>query len=371
MFCSNCGMQIPDGSRFCVACGKAAGAQPEQAPTQPAMPAPHQRVAGRKKADIALLFTIINCAVIVLSVGAYFLFFAGWRTPAAMRAAPSAAPAASIPLPAARQTAEPTTPPAPPPNSVETVSEKAITVDMAYDSGEGVYTGEVKDGVPHGQGKFEMRQSDNGISWSYEGAWENGTIAGEGVKTEGHFVFAGSFKGGLSNGECEITDNGVLRYKGMCRDGKLHGQGTLYTSSGTLIFEGMFENDMLVESEAERTARGEAFKPKCEDMDALIYDGCMAQDNISDYAVKVWGFPLGMAEQRGSGTIIIGHFAEEAYPVCLLYRYGAGERKMTADDWINAWGVVTGLFEYEDSNGNAAVCPLVEVIYWDSEQEGP
>lgn len=370
MFCSNCGIQIPDGSRFCAACGKAAGGQPEQEPAQkPAAPyAPHQRIAGAKKADIALIFTIINCAVIVLSVGAYLLFFAPGRAPASMPPIPPAA--AVTAAPATRPAAGPTPLPSPE-QAAETVSEKTIAVDMDYDSGEGVYTGEVKDGIPHGRGSFTMQKSDNGLSWSYEGEWENGVIAGEGVKREGRYTFTGSFKGGLSHGYCEIMDDGILRYKGVCRDGALHGEGTLYTRSGALIFTGMFENDMLVENEADRKRRGEAFKPKCEDMDDLMYDGCMAQDNIFGYAVKVWGFPLGMGEQASSGTIIIGHFAGDGYPICLLYRYGVGERKMTGDDWINAWGVVTGLFEYTDSNGKAAICPLVEVICWNNEQEGP
>ncbi len=372
MFCSNCGAQISDHARFCAACGKAAGRPPEQAPAQkPAVPyAPHQRIAGRKKADSALLFTIINCAVIVLSVGAYFLFFAQGRTPASMPPVPPAAVDAGTAAPAARPAAEPTPLPSPG-EAAETVSGKTITVDMDYDSGVGVYTGEVKDGVPHGQGSFVMQKSDNGLSWSYEGEWKNGVIAGEGVKKEGRYTFTGSFKGGLSDGYCKIADDGILRYEGMCRDGALHGEGTLYTRSGTLIFSGMFENDMLVENEADRKRRGEAFKPKCEDMDDLIYDGSMAEDNMFGYAVKVWGFPLGMGEQASSGTIIIGHFAEEDYPICLLYRYGTVERKMTRDDWINAWGVVIGLFEYTDRNGKAAVCPLVEVICWDNEQEGP
>lgn len=105
-------------------------------------------------------------------------------------------------------------------------------------------------------------------AWSYEGQWENGEITGEGVMIQDSFVFAGSFRGGLLNGSCEITDNGVLRYRGMCQDGKLHGRGTLYPKSGRLVFEGAFENDMLAESEADRKKRGEAFKPECDNMDA-------------------------------------------------------------------------------------------------------
>lgn len=251
-----------------------------------------------------------------------------------------------------------------------TVSNKTITVSMDYDSGDGVYTGEVNgSGAPHGQGSFAMNTSDTGKSWSYDGQWVNGEITGEGVMTQGDFVFSGSFKSGLLEGYCEITDDGILRYKGMCKSGKLHGQGTLYTSSGMLLFEGEFQNDMLVESAAARQARGAAFKPECEDMDEALYDGCMAEDNTFGYPVAVWGFPLAMAEQASSGTIVIGHMGDDSYPVCLVYRYGVDEPKMPADDWINAWGVVAGLYEYVDGDGLTVTCPLIEVVCWDNSME--
>jgi hypothetical protein len=179
---------------------------------------------------------------------------------------------------------------------------------------------------------------------------------------EGSFIFTGIFKGGLLNGSCEVTDNGILRYKGMCQNGKLHGQGTLYTKSGMLLFEGMFDNDMLLESAVARQARGKAFIPECEDMDELRCDACMAQDNTFGFPVAIWGFSLAMGEQAANGTIVIGHIGDDSYPVCLVYRYGADEPKMTGDNWINAWGVVGGLYEYVDSDGLTGTCPVIEVL---------
>ncbi len=255
----------------------------------------------------------------------------------------------------------------PPSTQALMVSNKTITVSMDYDSGEGVYTGEVdSDGSPNGQGRFTMQQSDTGENWSYEGQWVSGQITGKGVMTEGDFIFKGSFISGLMDGNCEITDSGILRCKGMCSGGKLHGEGTLYTESGTLIFEGVFENDMLVESAADRKKRGEAFMPECVAMDALLYDLIMDSKDAMDYPVSVWGFPTAMSEQQATGTIAIEHIAEDSYPVCLVYRYGVDEPKMTWDDWINAWGVVVGTYEYEDADGLTVTCPKIEVIYWDN-----
>ncbi len=258
-----------------------------------------------------------------------------------------------------------------PTQAAEMVSAQTITVSMAYDSGEGVYTGEVNsDGVPNGYGSFQMVSSDTGANWIYEGQWQNGEITGQGVMTQDDFVFTGSFISGLMDGYCEIMDDGILRYKGMCAGGKLHGQGTLYTSSGMLLFEGVFENDMLVENAETRQARGAAFKPECDDMDEMLYDGCMAEDNTFGYPVAVWGFPVAMGEQTANGTIVIGHMGDNSYPVCLVYRYGTDETKMTWDDWINVWGVIAGTYEYVDADGLTMTCPMVEVVYWNNDQEG-
>lgn len=250
---------------------------------------------------------------------------------------------------------------------IETVNGQTITVDMPYDSGRGVYTGDMRDGVPHGQGRFEMIASDAGKDWSYEGQWQHGLITGQGVMTQDHFIFSGVFEGGLLNGACEITDEGVLRYAGTCRDGKLHGQGTLYTRTGMLLFEGMFENDMLMENAAARLARGEAFKPQCNDMDPAMYRASLEGDSQFGTAVAVSGSILGMGDQKAYSTIVIAHMGSPDYPVCLVYRYGVDEPIMTSDDWINAWGVVAGTFQFTDEDGLLVTCPKVEVIHWNNE----
>lgn len=375
-YCYKCGNVLTSGSRYCSFCGaqqpetvlESAGDMPQQTGYSPEK---------QQKSMLGLVAIITAAVVAVVCVASWFLFFAdkpakpndgastlievaeAWNEPVEN---PVWGSPQDLPTPSDRPL---------PTQAAQTVSDQTIIVSMAYDSGEGVYTGEVNDnGIPNGNGHFEMITSDNGNIWSYEGWWENGEITGEGVMTQGGFIFTGSFKSGLLDGCCEIMDNGILRYKGMCVGGKLHGQGTLYTSSGMLLFEGEFDTDMLVESETARQARGAAFKLECEDMDELLYGACMAQDNTFGYAVAVWGFPVAMGEQTANGTIVIGHMGEGSYPVCLVYRYGVDEPKLTSDDWINAWGVVAGLYEYVDGDGLTVTCPIIEVVCWDSEQEG-
>lgn len=224
-YCARCGNMVPSGSAFCAACGA-----PQPAP----VPSPGSYGQLPKKSSALLIIGII-AAMLMLCCSVYLLFFAGQKsvqkTPVLSIPAKTAVPAVAEPIkkPAAVDetvwdSSNISAATSPPSTQALMVSNKTITVSMDYDSGEGVYTGE---------------------NWSYEGQWVSGQITGKGVMTEGDFIFKGSFISGLMDGNCEITDSGILRYKGMCSGGKLHGEGTLYTESGTLIFEGVFENDML------------------------------------------------------------------------------------------------------------------------------
>lgn len=252
--------------------------------------------------------------------------------------------------------------------AVEMVDSRTITVNMAYDSGEGIYTGEVNSaGAPNGKGSFIMVDSDTNTSWSYNGQWADGVITGEGTMTQDDFIFSGSFQSGLLDRYSEIKDHGILRYAGMCKEGQLHGEGTLYTCSGLLLFEGEFDSNMLVESETARHERGTAFQLECADMDDELYDACIAEAGMFGLPVTVWGFPWAMSEQTAKGTVIIYQMGDEALPVCLVYRYGVDEPKMTSDNWISAWGVVAGVYEFTDGDGLTVTCPKIEVVYWENE----
>lgn len=72
----------------------------------------------------------------------------------------------------------------------EQVTEKEMTLTLTFWNDEGtapieptertgLYTGQLVDGVPNGQGKFET-QNSAGEPWYYEGAFENGAFHGEG-----------------------------------------------------------------------------------------------------------------------------------------------------------------------------------------------
>jgi hypothetical protein len=198
-----------------------------------------------------------------------------------------------------------------------TLPIRQTTKDMLYlvDGDEGAYTGEIADGKPEGSGEFQTSDT----SWSYDGDWHNGLM---------------------------------------------HGQGAFNTTTGTLIYKGPFSNGMLDESAANRTARGEAFAVDCQDMSPTLYDSVMAAgNNPPGTRVHVWGSPLGLSEQTASGTIIIAHKDDTDYPIALSYRYGVNESKVTEASVIEAWGVVTGIFAYDEQDGFESICPLIEIVY--------
>mgnify|MGYP005792541969 CR=1 FL=1 len=56
---------------------------------------------------------------------------------------------------------------------------KEITLHTSFGDMEGSYSGEMKDNLPHGQGKF-VSQNQNQRGWFYEGTFQNGHFEGEG-----------------------------------------------------------------------------------------------------------------------------------------------------------------------------------------------
>ena len=61
----------------------------------------------------------------------------------------------------------------------EMVVQMTYIVKMPDVIREGLYTGQIQNGVPHGYGLFETANS-SGIKWHYVGTWTNGEMTGEG-----------------------------------------------------------------------------------------------------------------------------------------------------------------------------------------------
>ena len=63
--------------------------------------------------------------------------------------------------------------------SLTSCGGKEITLDLSFGSRTGTYSGEMKDGVPDGEGTFKTTNKD-GETWTYKGEFKNGHFEGEG-----------------------------------------------------------------------------------------------------------------------------------------------------------------------------------------------
>ena len=89
-----------------------------------------------------------------------------------------------------------------------------MTLAFSYGKRTGIYTGQLKDGLPNGEGTFSSVNSD-GVSWVYRGQWSDGHCNGQGSA----FWEAGQMAiGNYANDE-------------------LHGDGLLLSEDGTRFVE--------------------------------------------------------------------------------------------------------------------------------------
>ena len=63
--------------------------------------------------------------------------------------------------------------------TVETVIQMSYILKLPDVIREGLYSGELLNGVPHGYGTFTAANSE-GVNWHYLGEWENGCVTGQG-----------------------------------------------------------------------------------------------------------------------------------------------------------------------------------------------
>ena len=70
----------------------------------------------------------------------------------------------------------------------EKVENKEMTITIASGQRTGIYTGEIKNGKPEGNGVFKTKNSE-GAAYTYTGGFKNGTFEGKGV-----LVFENGFK---------------------------------------------------------------------------------------------------------------------------------------------------------------------------------
>jgi len=176
-------------------------------------------------------------------------------------------------IPTATPTPAPTAAPTPDPmaaimDAEEAVNEEHTPVQVVARINEkqriGQYTGEMLNGVPHGQGVFVS--IDDFEPLTYSGNWENGELRGSGylmadgflvhmeTTAEGKFDktgrYVGDVKDGLPHGNGRfdtVNKEGIAwYYEGEWKDGKQHGQGAQVWKEINQGFVGEFRNSEYI-----------------------------------------------------------------------------------------------------------------------------
>lgn len=128
------------------------------------------------------------------------------------------------------------------------------------------YEGDFIDNQYHGRGT--LTRADG---YKYEGEWRydkrngKGTLHNQGNKIVGTFIddklnghgtaylfngdkYVGEFLDGKYHGRGRYVEIGLGTYVGELRQNKNHGQGILYSPTGSIISQGIWENDKLIRS---------------------------------------------------------------------------------------------------------------------------
>lgn len=104
------------------------------------------------------------------------------------------------------------------------------------------YTGETKDGMPHGRGK--MIYPDKNI---YSGEFANGKHHGNGTfELADGTKYVGGWKQGLMHGEGILYLLDGAKYSGGFQNGKQSGMGTVYDSNGSVLQRGLYKEGKFV-----------------------------------------------------------------------------------------------------------------------------
>jgi len=117
------------------------------------------------------------------------------------------------------------------------MTEKRKTITLPNGS---KYIGELKDGVPHGQGT----QTFPDLPIKYEGEFKDGVPHGHGIRIYGDGrKYEGEFKSGEPNGHGIRIYGDGSKYEGEFKDGEPDGQGRLLNAiDGTMMYEGEFKD---------------------------------------------------------------------------------------------------------------------------------
>ena len=156
------------------------------------------------------------------------------------------------------------------PEETQKPQEETYVTDRPYSLGvhKGTYTGEWKDGVPHGEGYFTTGETwhkgtfKNGkregygeflnekAAIHYVGDFKDNSFEGYGVRDAYGYHYEGDFVKGQPSGQGVATYDDGTKYEGGWKNGAYSGEGTLYKADGTVNKSGTWKSGELVSAAA-------------------------------------------------------------------------------------------------------------------------
>lgn len=263
----------------------------------------------------------------------------------------------------AQQTAIPAQSPSAKPTGTAAMQEGLeITLRLAFGERTGVYSGEMMDGLPHGQGTFST-QNEEGTGWVYEGSWEMGHMRGQGTTAfESGYRETGWYENDNLNGQGSLYQDDLLTYEGLFTDNIPNGQGTLYSLCGEVIFSGNFSDGFIDETQEARAERLGFFREGCETRDYAelmesAQNGGGLKAKLSGtvyyvYEADEFGYDIGFILDMPDGNIVY-----------VSYRLSVGETSVKTGKKVTVWGVADYPYAYRTDSGAEAAIPLIEA--WD------
>ncbi len=220
------------------------------------------------------------------------------------------------------------------------VKNHNCSVRFADGSREGIYTGEMYDEVPEGNGSFSYVIEGRHIT--YNGEFTKGEITGFGTmlfKDGSRHV--GFFEQGVLDGYgMWYNSNGKIIKKGEFISGRLNGIGTIYDSLGVEIYSGRFISDIP----AERT-----YKESCTETTFAQLEA-----NIEKYINKnviISGVITEIAIQEDMTVYYIMNIAGNSNKnICIEY-IGDEKINIRQGDKLSFYGYCSGYRQYMSSAG--------------------
>lgn len=294
-----------------------------------------------------LLFAMVLCAGCVHAEGETEA-----RSPAPSQ---SAAPASRPPS----EDPEDTPSPAP---ATKIVSSAQMTLNFYFGERTGVYSGETLNGLPHGTGSFSA-QNNEGISWTYEGAWVKGHMDGEGTTLwDDGFKETGTYVNDYLDGRGAEYQDGILLYEGNYKNSIYHGQGKLLNITGKTMYEGNFSNGFVDEPAEAREARLAPFMEQCPKIEFEEY-----ANNIQAYIgkdIQIAGkvFDVWQPEEGEEYYCDLLIYDQENTNSILrvVYIYSLNEAAIQDETTVNIWGTIRGLYTYTTEDGRELTVPEIE-----------